>query len=207
MAKLKSEQIEASGGRFKLDISELGEYEFKSRVTDKNYYPKSDEMSVVVVIMEKEEEKKDPPKVDPPKFDHTKFTVIYAVNSNIRGERFCGIEVRTLGKDYKLQIGEEFKVGDKKAKIIDINSRHAVIEMDGKRFAYAAGDVLGDPQGDEIAFVEPKTPSEAVGNSAEDEPTSGSAETDVSESNGEESDVEKANADPEEVAKANGSSR
>ncbi len=205
--KVKSEQIEASGGRFKLDISELGEYEFKSRVTDKNYYPKSDEMSVVVVIMEKEEEKKDPPKVDPPKFDHTKFTVIYAVNSNIRGERFCGIEVRTLGKDYKLQIGEEFKVGDKKAKIIDINSRHAVIEMDGKRFAYAAGDVLGDPQGDEIAFVEPKTPSEAVGNSAEDQPTSGSADTDVSESNGEESDVEKANADPEEVAKANGSSK
>lgn len=205
--KVKSDQIEASsGGRFKLDISELGEYEFKSRVTDKNYYPKSDEMSVVVVIKEKEEEKKDPPKVDPPKFDHTKFTVIYAVNSNLRGERFCGIEVRTLGKDYKLQIGEEFKVGDKKAKIIDINSRHAVIEMDGKRFAYAAGDILGDPQGDEIAFVKAKTPPKELENTAEEEPISGSGETDVSDSKGEETDVAKANADSEKVVKANGSS-
>ena len=159
--KVKSDQIEAaSGGRFKLDISELGEYKFKARVTDKNYYPKSDEMSVVVIIEKKKEEKKEEPKKkDPPKFDHTKFTVIYAVNSNIRGERFCGIEVRTLGKDYKLQIGDEFKVGDAEAKIIDINSRHAVIELDGKRYAYAAGDILGDPQGDEIAFAAPPKPS------------------------------------------------
>lgn len=158
--KVKSDQIEAaSSGRFKLDISELGEYKFKARVTDKNYYPKSDEMSVVVIIEKKEEEKKPEPKKDPPKFDHTKFTVIYAVNSNIRGERFCGIEVRTLGKDYKLQIGDEFKVGDVEAKIIDINSRHAVIEMDGKRYAYAAGDILGAPEGDEIAFAAPQKPS------------------------------------------------
>lgn len=174
--KVKSDQIEAaSGGRFKLDISELGEYKFKARVTDKNYYPKSDEMSVIVVIVKKEEEKKSEPKKKTPKFDHTKFTVIYAVNSNIRGERFCGIEVRTLGKDYKLQIGDEFKVGDVEAKIIDINSRHAVIEMDGKRYAYAAGDILGDPEGDEIAFAAPQKPS------SDTDKDSGKADTESSD--------------------------
>lgn len=143
--KVSSDKIEQSrSGSFRLDIKELGTYEFRAEVVDKNYYPKSDTMLVSVVIEEKEVEpiKKEKPK---PKFDHLKYTMLQGIPGNFNGKSICWIDARTLGETFKVAEGEEFEVADHQLKIVKINRRDAIIDIDGDQFRFGLGDSLRNP--------------------------------------------------------------
>jgi hypothetical protein len=168
--QVASNQIEKSrGGTFRLDIDEIGEYEFKAKVIDKDYYPKSDEMTVVVVIGEKKKvvKKEDPP-APAPKFDPLKFTTLEAIVQNFSGDPLCWIYIRPLDKMYKVGIGEEFEIGRSLGKIISINRRNAVIEVNGDQYRFEVNDFLGSPQdGASVKAVEkPESSPEEPGESS-----------------------------------------
>lgn len=147
--KVTSDKIDQSrSGSFRLDIEKLGTYEFKAKVVDKNYYPKTDEMLVVVNIEEKKrEEKKEPDPPPPPRFDPLKFTFLEAIVRNFEGTPICWINVRPYGKLHKVSAGAKFDVGRKEIEVIQINRRDAVISIDGDHYKFAVNDALGDPQG------------------------------------------------------------
>ncbi|MEC9092555.1 MAG: hypothetical protein VX438_07620, partial [Planctomycetota bacterium] len=142
--KVTKDLIESSrAGSFKIDIRELGQYKFLARVTDENYYPKTDEMQVVVNI-----DKKPPPKPRvevprPPKFDALKFTTLEAIVSNFDGIPVCWINVRPYGKMHKVSQGAEFSVGQDDIKIIKINRRNAVIAINGDQHSFEVNQTLG----------------------------------------------------------------
>lgn len=89
----------------------------------------------------------DPPKPPPPKppaFDHAKFAYVTAI-LQIDGRPQVWIDARTIGKQFKLNEGESFVVGETKGVVKRIG-RHAVeIELDGKSHIVTAGAGLKDP--------------------------------------------------------------
>lgn len=150
--KVPSDKIEQSRtGSFQIDIDQVGSYEFKARVVDKNYYPKSDEMLVVVNVEKKKEEKKTTPPPPKPKFDPLKFTMLEAIVQNYEGQPVCWINVRPFGQMHKVKQGDEFNVGESTVRVVQINRRNAIISVDGKHYLFGVNDSLGKPAGKLLA--------------------------------------------------------
>lgn len=158
--KVPSDRIEQyRDGSFRLDIEELGSYEFKATVVDKNYYPKSDEMAVVVNIEEKKPEPKPEVRPEPkPKFDPLKYTFLEAIVQDFEGTPLCWINIRPYGKMHKVTAGESFAVGKQNIQVVEIDRRTAVISIDGDHYRFEVNDALGDPQGDKLASSSPEPP-------------------------------------------------
>ena len=155
--KVTSDQIEESrSGSFRLDIEKLGSYEFKASVVDKNYYPKTDEMLVVVNIEKKEPEPVRERPQPKPRFDPLKYTYLEAIVRDFAGTPTCWVNVRPFGKMHKVTLGAKFDVGRTEIEIIKINRRDAVISVDGDHYVFQVNDSLGDPQGDRLASSSPR---------------------------------------------------
>ncbi len=79
----------------------------------------------------------------PPLFDHGKFTEVTGI-TEVDGRPQVWIRSRTLGKEFRLFVGESFEVGPLQAKIIDIQLQRRTVtsEVDGKQYLIALGDSL-----------------------------------------------------------------
>ena len=128
-------------------VTEEGRFEIKVRVTDNGFPAKSTEKAIAFNV-DKPEPKvvREQPKPKPT-FQHAKAAVIRGVVQDKSGADVCWIEVETLGKSYRLKIGESFKLDDQTWTLKSIESRRVSLDVDGKLQTYRLGARLDSPEG------------------------------------------------------------
>jgi len=127
-------------------LAEEGRFEIKVRVTDNGFPAKSTEKTIAFNV-DKPEPKvvREQPKPKP-QFKHAKAAVIRGVVQDKSGADVCWIEVETLGKSYRLKVGESFEVDEKTWTLKSVESRRVSLEVDGKLQTYRLGARLDAPE-------------------------------------------------------------
>lgn len=127
-------------------LAEEGRFEIKVRVTDNGFPAKSTEKTIAFNV-DKPEPKvvREQPKPKP-QFKHAKAAVIRGVVQDKSGADVCWIEVETLGKSYRLKVGESFELDEKTWTLKSVESRRVSLEVDGKLQTYRLGARLDAPE-------------------------------------------------------------
>ncbi|HID76016.1 MAG TPA: hypothetical protein EYP56_08475 [Planctomycetaceae bacterium] len=84
---------------------------------------------------------KERPAPPPPAFDHAKYTYVTGIVS-VNGVPEVWIQIRTLGKTYRLREGDTFQVGALQGRIVRIGVREVILDLGQQRLLAFQGQNL-----------------------------------------------------------------
>lgn len=119
-----------------------GSYKFRVRVTDSGFPPKSDEREFTLQVKEREVVAEAPRS----KFEHAQEAVIVAIVKNSAGVTQAWIHARTLGKTFKVAVGDSFDLDEVSWKLVHLDHQALTLEVRGKLQTYRIGDHLDRPR-------------------------------------------------------------
>lgn len=125
------------GTNDRLASAELDHY--LERIVSRNPFVPYKPKPKAVVVQEKPREKP----AEPPPFDESTQAVLTGIVS-VGDELQAWVNVRTSNQNLRLLAGDEFEVGQLAGKVVEIQLRNMVIEIDGKRQRLTVGDSLRD---------------------------------------------------------------
>jgi hypothetical protein len=83
------------------------------------------------------------PREAPPGFDESTQTVLTALVQG-SGDWTAWMKVRTRGTTLKLKPGDAFEVGTLSGKVVEVNAKYVVLEIDGKQFELRPAGILSE---------------------------------------------------------------
>ena len=140
------EGVKLSGSRLSIPSLDVGEYKFKLRALDDHPDQKSTDLEIMLAVVERPKPK--PKEVEPPKpaFDPSVRTEISSIVRDRTGVRQVWINIKPTGERLRLTVDEEFEVGPHKGKVVAINSKYAILEVDGEQGMFKPGDNFTEPR-------------------------------------------------------------
>ncbi|MGV3484941.1 MAG: cadherin repeat domain-containing protein [Planctomycetaceae bacterium] len=134
-------ELDPETGAVRWEPKQTGEYTLTVKVTDNGYPRQSVEKQFEIAVVDPP-----PPPAPPaaePTFDDSTQTVLTALVQG-RGDWTAWMKVRTRGTTLKLRPGDEFEIGTLSGKVVEVTSKFAVLEIDGKRFELRPAGVLSE---------------------------------------------------------------
>lgn len=128
VSKVEGVDIDESG-KLNMTLQEMGNVEIVVRAIDDGYPSRSTETPLTIRVGDTP-----PPAAELPEFDHSRQTVLTGLVSS-GDEMVAWLNIRTLGKTLKLRTGDKFEIGSLSGIVIEVNSRLAVLEIDGQQFS------------------------------------------------------------------------
>jgi hypothetical protein len=146
--------LDPRSGNLRIEEAVEGEFELSVRATDNGYPRRSVEQKLAVQVR--------PPEAAPEpevklKFDDAKQTFLTGLVQD--SEREAWMNVRTRGETLRLRVGDSFEIGSVKGKVLELNSRAAVLEVAGKTYELKLNGQLKEAVGgaEEAKEEEPKS--------------------------------------------------
>jgi hypothetical protein len=154
--------LDPRSGNLRIDDAIEGEFELSVRATDNGYPRRSVEQKLVVRVR--------PPEAMPTpevklKFDDAKQTFLTGLVQD--SEQEAWMNVRTRGETLRLRVGDSFEIGSVKGKVVELNSRAAVLEVDGKKYELKLNGQLKQAVGGKDAAGEKESKDSGSGNKPE----------------------------------------
>jgi hypothetical protein len=124
-------ELDSRSGTIAWKPEATGTHRLIVRVTDDGYPAQSIEQPFEVAVVDPPP----PPKAEPPSpgFDDATQTVLTGLVKG-GGDWTAWMNVRTKGTTLKLRPGDKFEIGKLSGTVVEVNSRFAVLEIDGKQF-------------------------------------------------------------------------
>lgn len=123
--------LDPDSGAIRWTPPEVGQFDFIVAAVDNGFPSRRSEQQVKIAV-------NDPPppqEIQPaaPSFDEASQTVLTGLVQG-SGDWTAWLRVRTQGTTLRLRPGDSFKIGQLSGHVVDVNSRFATLEIDGKQF-------------------------------------------------------------------------
>jgi hypothetical protein len=134
-------RFDSRSGEIRWQPEQVGSYSLTVKATDSGFPPKSTERRFELAVVEPPPPPA--PREAPPGFDESTQTVLTALVQG-SGDWTAWMKVRTRGTTLKLKPGDAFEVGTLSGKVVEVNAKYVVLEIDGKQFELRPAGILSE---------------------------------------------------------------